>query len=353
MTMRLIGLALGIAAVFPASAYAAAEDIEIAPEASFVHQQTGISLPAMIGEAERDRLIDYSEGSRNNIGTTYVGPDGRTITSIYLYRPAITDISLTTDVVMSFISSQHTPEKGAELTPVAFAPQGREIADSLMVTFDVTAQGQYPVGGVALVPFDDWLIKVRISSDLYSAKTLPALIRETVQKLRFPKPQQAAPAAGSIGACTTRMTFNSATLIDAQVDGVMASALGLMLFSMGKNDESDTAAVQWCRDDSVGHDRVYRQDEAQDRYVVALTDSGNYLEVGSPIASLLAELNGDLQGSVPLLFSTSDRTSLLGVASALPHPDDVDGLLDGAQPLASTDRAGGVSIDEATFSAPQ
>lgn len=274
--MRLIGLLLALA--LPSVAHAAVEDIEIAPDAAFVHPQTGIALPAKIGELPRDRLHDFSEGLRNNIGSAYIGPERDTVVSVYIYRPVITDISLTTDVVMDLISTQHTPEKDAKLAPVAFTPAGRDIADLLMITFDVETQGQYPVGGVALIPFDDWLIKVRISSDRYNARTLPALIRETVEQLNLPQPQRSAPAAGRMRACTGTAEYGTAAIVDPGSDGMMAGVLGMTMAQLtlpkdGEDAEKSATPDQWCRDTQAQDSQVYRLNEATDRYVVALSDS--------------------------------------------------------------------------------
>lgn len=66
--------------------------------------------------------------------------------------------------------------------------------------------------------------------------------------------------------------------------------------------------------------------------------------MGHPLASVFGELNDDLAGSVPVFFSNSDRTYLLRVLTALPHPSEVNALLTDARPLGSTDRIKDVSI---------
>ena len=130
--MRLMWAVVGVGTSQRGSARAA-EDIEIAPDAAFAHHPTGIILPAKIGELPRDRLTILQKACATILARHILDRNATPLFPVYIYRPVITDISLTTDVVMDLISTQHTPEKAAKLAPVAFTPAGRDIADLLMI----------------------------------------------------------------------------------------------------------------------------------------------------------------------------------------------------------------------------
>jgi hypothetical protein len=335
---RFLAATLAIAAAASLSNMAAAQqaqDLKVAAGKPYKHKLSKLNFPATLAGAPRLRvrsigpeLLDVSAGCET--------ADGAEFLSLFVYR------NVTGAVPVWFDRARWAIENRADVygTPViavgapTFVPPGQQAASGLIATYTLN-KPPYRSTGVAILPFGEWLVKLRYSSKTLEAASLATAMRNALAELDWPPAIAAAPAAGPIADCPTSLALSgeskpapasgAAALLTAFLGAAVANQ------SADKKPRAEQPPVAWCRDATVlKAGGVYRPDAATDRYLIALSDAGRGIFVGpDATTSVLAEIERTApRWSVALI--DMNVTTYFPAQDRLPSPSQVvDRVLNG------------------------
>lgn len=339
--------ALAVLAIFFAVPALAQDAIEVGSRDDFLHERTGIIFPAELDGMQRRSIRDLGT-EQFDVAAQYLSDD--LYLSVYLYRPGVTDIAVNTDMVVKAISSREgfTPDQSADLTPRSFQPEGHLEADSMVLGWDVSEGGDFATGGVALIPHGEWLIKLRGSSNKYSAVSIIGVIERLAASFTTVRPSYFADEAVAVADCTTPLAISASPRIAELAEG-QAGAYALLMVGLGvvQDDQGEDIAMEdpdWCRDTDFAAINMYRPVGTDSSYVLMESDAGSALVVGTGISLGLPVLQQE-DNFTSVIHANADRSILYGLIDGLPEPGDLGPLLNGRQFLASTDRDGNVEIN--------
>lgn len=157
--------------------------------AEWSHQSSGISIPDTIGEMKKGEVRDLSGGQENDVSVQYGA--GPLAVTVYVYRasypnPALwferTLIPMATNVGMFKV--QEPPRK------LTIAGSPRE--NALRQSFDTTSNSdaKWPSKSTAFVlgQVNEWIIKLRISSQTLERSGVDRLMDQLLAAIKFNKP---------------------------------------------------------------------------------------------------------------------------------------------------------------------
>lgn len=317
----------------------AAQEISVPANASWQHAATGLIFSSTVLDAPRKSIIDNSK-SELDVMVNYEGADG-TVLTFYIYRPALMSVPLWYDRAEFQILNR--PEFGgvtALNSATAFAPPKSESTSGLRRTFTPN-QGTYKSTAVALMPLNDWLVKIRISSETLDAPALDEIMEQTIASLRWPDDVKPAPAAALVLPCKNTLVYNkSAKLLKPDLgQSLLGSVLATMrddIKGTKKDSEKDHETVMpWCREgEPTLTYGAYRYDEDKDRYTLAVGDAGR--TVGVYPALSLDGGNSQYQLSLEDL----DRTYIFPNFNKLPVPERAFNVVTTTKPTSAVSRKG-------------
>lgn len=121
---------------------AAAEEIEVPPDAPFIHERTSIVFPPRLGDLHRRWVRDYGS-AQYDVSAIYEAADGDTFLSFYVYRAGLPEASLWFDRLATIMAEREgfRPASHASLEPAAYRPAGSEAPIGLALAYDI-APGQ-------------------------------------------------------------------------------------------------------------------------------------------------------------------------------------------------------------------
>jgi hypothetical protein len=328
---RLIAGTLAIAAAASLSNTAAAQqaqDLKVSAGKPYKHKLSKLSFPATLAGAPRLRvrsigpeLLDVSAG--------YETADGAEFLSLFVYR------NVTGAVPVWFDRARWAIENRPDVygTPVAavgapaFVPPGQQAASGMIATYTLN-KPPYRSTGVAILPFGEWLVKLRYSSKTLEAASLATAMRKALAELDWPREITAGVAASPVTECPTPLALsgeskpapaNGAAVLLAAVMGLAANA-----GTKEKAEPAPTPPASWCRDPTVLKlGGVYRPDAATDRYLIALSDAGRGVFVGPDSAAALLAPTQPAAPSWSVALIDMDATTYFPAQDRLPSPAQV------------------------------
>lgn len=266
--------------------------IKVEEGKTWVHEASGLALPAAIGSFVRNDISDLSGGKQIDVGSGYREPATGTLATVYVYRPAMPLAPLWLDIASWYIQRNQsfapvTVHSGA----VSFTVAGQVDTVNLRQVYSIGAMGRS--SGVAIVPLGPWMIKVRITSQYYEPRALDAALEAVVKGLGWPKRMPTVtPAANPISSCKTKLPESRADEIKQTSPMIL---VGAMLGSLSEDDKKDKREVvdppRLCRDDSRTDNiyPIYHLDEGSSGYVIPIGDNGTVLAVrNDPLGAELA-----------------------------------------------------------------
>lgn len=282
--MRYVRVAIALALLMPQPA--AARDLEVPPGKGWKHAETGVILMAQLADLPRTKLTDATQ-SEHDVVAQYEAPDDSVTATIYIYHPAIADVSLWFDRSRMAIETRRIFRDAAPASadPVSFAVGGATAASSLRQTY-ANAGGPYRSTSLAVVPVGDWIVTVRLSAKTLTADQLDARLLQIMTTIRWPAPGSTLPTVVPIRACATTTRFTKAKFAKASGADVLMTLLGATLGSGAK--ASTAAKVEtkpeqrklWCRDGEPTLEYgVYRTNDDRAGYTLALYDAGRAITV--------------------------------------------------------------------------
>ena len=306
--LRNLKIAAALLACASVAAAGQARDLAVPADKGWKHAETGIVVTATMLGLARAAISDSTENERD-VSLQFEDADRATSLTYYIFHPAEMSVPMWFDRAQTAILQRDiyggaTP---ATVEPVAFAPPNTSVPAALRQVY-TPGKGPYRATGLAVLPVDEWLVAIRLSSALLDPAALDARLGEAIAALRWPATVAApAIAATPISACADTQTYKKAKL---QKPDMMQALLGGTGALVAK--EKDTKPVTWCRNgEATVLYGVYRADGTKAAYTLAIGDSGRVATVGGGIGSLLGkggyEVNyRDLDGSVSV-FPSFDR----------------------------------------------
>jgi hypothetical protein len=329
--MRKPGWAAGLLVCILASEAGAQprlRQLEVPPAASWQHSQTSVILPATLAGLPRTGIQDTGSEELDVIAT-YESPDQALTTTIYIFRSQVPSVPLWFDRSRTVLEQlKRFPIANSGPLPArSFAPAAGQAESALRVAYPLSGGG-YAATGLAVVPLNGWIMKVRMSSKSLGAEALDAKLASLVAAVRWPKNMAAAPAAAPVEPCPTPLLLKRAKMIKPDVGQAL---IGSLLAMAGLLKAPPTSTL-YCRDAEQGVPYgVYRAAASTTGYLVALADSGRAISVG--VAPNLEERK-DEQYSVTLLDLGS--SSVYPSFNRLPPPKQVMEVLSNVRPLSSS-----------------
>ena len=322
-------LAFAAAAMISGTPAAAqqATGLKVSAGKPYKHKLSGLRLPATLAGAPRIKAIAIGEDLLD-VSASYESSDGAELLSLYVYRQASGALPVWFDRARWAIENRPDVygKPVAAVGSPSFVPPGQQTESGLIAAYTLN-KPPYRSTGVAILPFGEWLVKLRYSSKTLESASLATAMREALAELEWPRDIAPAPAAGLITDCATPLTLSGEAKA-APANGaaaLMAAFMGVAVNAAKKKEaQNPEPAVSWCRDATIlKAGGVYRPDAATDRYLIALSDAGRGIFVQPDAASaLLAESKpAEPRWSVALIdlgtitnFQAQDR---------LPSPEQV------------------------------
>lgn len=318
-------LSVCMAAMFsvaPAQAQPEQRTIEATAGEYWHHQHSGMGMPVRLGGFDRQYIRDLTENELD-VYAQYHGDDKQTRLTLFVYRAAVNNVPLWFDAAQQSLRNNIKMLPGAsEYLAAAFTPPGQSEASGLMAVYAVPG-GAFKSTGVAMLPLNGWLVKIRFSSAELSAKEMAAALKPTLQDIRWPDNINSGPAAAAILPCenglrlTDKVKRIQPSKTDAMTDAISGSFMGLL--AAKKAEQGQDNSVTYCRDpQDFGPFSIYRAEGSENGYLMPLGDAGRAASVHTN------QLGGLIDGSkgeryTPVLMQL-DQNIIFPDLDQLPTP---------------------------------
>lgn len=325
MKWLMTAVALGLA--MPA----AARDLAVPMDKGWKHAETGLILMPQLAGMSRTALTDATQ-TEHDVAAQYDTPDKSAFATIYLFHPAIADVSLWFDRSQTALEKRDLFKNASPATadPVAFAVGGASATSSLRQVY-ATPAGQYRSTALMVAPVGDWIVSIRMSAKALTAEQLDARLEQVMAAIRWPKVVGTqAPAAVPLKVCATALTFGKAKLAKPDGADLLMSLMGSSLAAKKKAEATSEPTVHatWCRDGEARTEYgMYRPDSAPVSYVLALYDAGRVVSV---YPSVMGQINKTGIYSVSL-EDVEGTVEAFQSFTALPSPKQVWSLIESGQ----------------------
>ncbi|QNO28854.1 hypothetical protein EEB18_007905 [Sphingopyxis sp. OPL5] len=317
----------GALMLVPAAPVAAQQDLAISHGEAWTHAHSGITVPATLGGNALTKAKAYAQDELD-VGLSFEPEGAEDYVSFYIFR------NTNGGVPVWFAQAQWAIENrdqfgkpGLIIPPQAFIPPGQTGATGLKAVYQPHGDAGYKSTGLALLPFGDWYVKIRITSRTKSPQQLSALIDGVLNEIRWPTGTTTeAPVAVPIADCTPVLDFPVAAKDAPQSSGTgIAEAFGIILTS-GDSTRfmRPKAPATWCRDSPISdNQRLYRPNGSPDHYLVALGDNGNAVLVGTAAAWGFMPPSKEKPAPYSIQFVDAFESTLYAPQDRLPSPDRV------------------------------
>lgn len=329
MRLFLIFIAGYLIALAPATAQT---EIAAPADAVWLHAPSEISVPTTLGGWPRTSISDFSEG-QHNVVIRYGDAAKASIATLFIFRAGVKSPSIWADRAMAAMLANTrfgTPVDGSLYGGVFTPPNGSGSNSGVMISTALT-NDVWKSNGLLMFGHDDWLIKIRLTSNLDQAEG-QALLVTMMKEMGLGRSSLNYPPAQMIEACpNTLRTGKNAKL--EHYDAMGSLLLGAMLVqAMEKGLPQFEPATDMCRDASSSIEfGTYRASTFKGGYLLAAGDAGNSVSV-----NYIGYGGSGLRGRGYLaVMNDGVSQSAFGPFSKLPSPDIVLGFVTSATPIVS------------------
>jgi hypothetical protein len=290
------------------------------------HAQTGLVLPSSVAGQARRSVRDTGTEELDVIAD-FAAPDGSVTTTLYLFRSQVPSAPLWFDRARTVLEQMKRFPLGQPLPVRRFALRQGESESGLSVAYPVTGPG-FASTAVAVAPLNGWMVKVRMSSPSLNADQLGTRLQTWLAAVRWPALGTAAPApaASPITPCPTALAYEKARMIKPD----MSQAVLGSLFALAQSVKPAALSTSYCREPQQNVEYgVYRRDGSAEGYLLAFTDAGNALSVGSSVNFETKKPRASLT------MLELGYTRVLPSFTRLPSPEQVIAALPKMQPTSS------------------
>jgi hypothetical protein len=326
----IVGLAL-----FPAAAISPQTPVPVELDAPFVHGPSGITVPARIGRFARVSVTDYA-GDQLNIGIQLREESKETFLTLFIYRAAMPNVSVWGD--FSALKMVNNPSIGAAVDGSfflgRFTPPNDSGADSGLHARALLEGAQQSSTGMSIFAHDDWIVKLRATSNALSESEITALMGEVLSGLTMPTSETSYSPVTLIEPCRSPLKFSkNVEALGLDMTGQIMIGAAVQKVSLASG-AADNPGKPWCRDPQSSLDYgIYREDNSRSNYLVTLSDGG--------IAALVGDFRGEiLNGKVSgVLVTTSNGLTqeTWPILDKRPHPALLREYYGDVSPIATRD----------------
>ena len=315
-------LVLSLVAPVTANAQQAPQSISTPADSAWRHAGSGAVLPAAIEGYPRDGVFDLGKGQIDVV--LQYRRDGDTQITVFLFRPAVNSGPLWFDRSETIINTRDIYGNAVPAGPLAlFALPGSNVQTGMRRSYKPQG-GRYAGTGVALVPFGEWMISIRISSTKLDPAAVDALLIKSIAAIGWPS-GATAPAAVAIEPCPSPLTFGKAERLKS--NGGSALFGGLMA---GAGDKK-MPVPDYCREGAGDlHVGIYRFVGTDSGYTIAFNDAGR-------VVTVLPDMLGK-KSEFGVTLLDLDSISTYPGYKGLPAPNDVVTMVTSIAPVSTTVR---------------
>ena len=149
-----------------------------------------------------------------------------------------------------------------------------------MMSIYQTGGDRFKSTGVAMVPLNGWLVKIRFTSAELTAVEMAAALPPILETIKWPRNRESGPPAAAVRPCDDQLTLTEnverikPSMTDALIGGISAVAID------SDDTEEDPRSVVYCRDpQDAGQFSIYRANGSASGYVLQLGDAGRALSI--------------------------------------------------------------------------
>lgn len=331
-----IARAAALGFVLAAAAPLAAQEQPAArPASTWSHDRSGLTVPATLAGFTRGESKQYDEDGYN-VSVAFKDKASGSWATLFIYRASPASVPMWGDRAAAalFRSGAQIVIDPAGVSRSSFTPPGGAGERSGMMLI-APATGGAVSTGLAIYLHDDWLVKLRMSSETLDPAALEARLGAFLGELALPAAQRAAPPFAEIADCAApAKPGKKAKLV--QLDMMSTILLGGIL-TAGQEErlEKQKAAAEkdapveaasetpWCRDAGSQPEYGIYRTGSDEGYLVAFGDSGTSLTVGRyDMGGLIRPARGFLvtqsDGVTQQVYPPFDRMPLPGQVLGLP-----------------------------------
>ncbi|MEO9636222.1 MAG: hypothetical protein ABJF89_04675 [Parasphingorhabdus sp.] len=307
-----------ILAVVPAQGQIKQRTIEAKAGEDWHHAQTGVAMPAALGGFERQYIRDLTENGLD-VFAQYHGDKGRTRVTLFFYRAAVDSVPLWFDAANQSLrrNVDFLPDSSEYLSST-FTPPGQSNASGMMAVYS-TKGGDFKSSGVAMMPLNGWLVKIRFSSEELSPEEMAVLLEPMLNDIQWPEKIVSAPTAVPILSCAGKLKLADkvSRIKPTTTDAIIGGLTGALMTE--ESPEVEEEAVVYCRDpQDFGRLSIYRPDETRTGYLLPLGDAGRAASVSiNDIGGLIGGSKG--KRYTPILMRL-DQNVIFPDLNKLPTP---------------------------------
>lgn len=315
---------------------AAKRGLAVPPLVGWQHATSKLILMGKLGGLARMEIYDLGD-KELDVVAQYATADKATQATIYHFKPALASVPVwfdrsETQIRLRRTDSAITSRQGS---PLAFSTPGTSVANALRQSFTVTS-GEFKSTALAVMPLDDWLVVVRLSSNVLDEAQVDSKLSDIVNAIRFPSTAGTTEVAVPIQPCVTSQKRVRARSMKPDMAQALLGALAPQVEAKAaaeakREGKSGLVAKPLCRDGQGSLPfGVYRTDDATKAYTLALGDAGRVATVSAGIALLLPD------PGFQVIVRDLDSSAVYRMFDKLPLPEQVLGLIETKSPLSRT-----------------
>jgi hypothetical protein len=323
------------------------------------HKESGIALPGRLADAELAKVTDGTL-SESDVFAEYNDAENDITTSVFVFRAGVPDASLWLDrTLMPYRLGQGSIgtldfAKGSITT---VTPPGGAADSGVFAAYPASGKGIVATAA-AILPVDNWLVAIRMSSRRPSAADLSTRMRTAIGQIKLPSPKSPDPAAYAIEDCADGVAFAEAPRADAgeATGGALLSLVvdGAVGAGKSKPQAAAVAPAHFCRDQGGSAMLTpYRRIGAHDGYVVAGGDAGFTIAVQP---SLITQADPTKPPLYEVKVLTVEKAAVFRGFTAVPTLAQAQTVLRGERPIGQVGRtpatSGQVSLTGLSATAP-
>ncbi len=333
---RIFSLLVAAFMISAAPANSQLRSLDVPNDKGWQHARTGIILMSKLGNFQRSDLKDNGT-SESDVSATYFSADKKDTASIYIYRQGIVSLPIWFDRSLYAMTTNPKISIGSPLGPITrFIPPNSRTESGLRIVFNLRGSDRGATG-LAMVPFGEWLVAVRLTSPTMTSVQLDANLLEVLSKVRWPEKRPLDEVAVPIAPCPNSLKTKRAKVVPPDLAQALIGATlsSIVTTKTGQDSEKENRTVIYCREGMQTLDYgAYRGNADTKGYVLAIGDAG----VGASVYPGFS-LNGE-KGQYSVTLARHDSLNSYPSFNALPEPKQVFALVMSRGPMSSTTRGG-------------
>jgi hypothetical protein len=315
---------------------AAKRDLAVPPSAGWQHAASKLILMGQLAGLARTEIYDLGD-KELDVVVQYATADRGTQATVYLFKPALASVPVWFDRSETQIRLRPAFRGVAsrQTSPLAFPTPGASTANALRQSFSIQG-GEFKSTALAVMPLDEWLVVVRLSSTVLDEGQIDSKLSDIVGAIRFPVRAAGQETVAPVQPCATSQKRFRARLMKPDMAQVLLGALTPQVEAKAATDarrdgKAQAAARPLCRDGQGGSSfGVYRTDDTAKGYTLALGDAGRVATVSAGIALLQPD------PGFQVILRDLDSTAVYPMFDKLPQPEQVLNLIQSQNPLSRT-----------------